>query len=143
MHFFFFFQAEDGIRDVAVTGVQTCALPIYLVVPADLRASKGTTRSLRGHLVAVEFCGLEQHVRALWILAAVAATCVRRRGQSRRVVELISRQGRTALAAGPKFSSWPSVELPMKVLVATSIYPTTENPAFGSFVRTQLEYLRR
>src|SRR4030043_478362 len=31
--FFFFFQAEDGIRDVAVTGVQTCALPIlgYLV----------------------------------------------------------------------------------------------------------------
>src|SRR4030043_349101 len=28
---FFFFQAEDGIRDVAVTGVQTCALPISLV----------------------------------------------------------------------------------------------------------------
>src|SRR2546422_7635025 len=26
----FFFQAEDGIRDVAVTGVQTCALPISL-----------------------------------------------------------------------------------------------------------------
>src|SRR5256884_6680115 len=25
----FFYQAEDGIRDVAVTGVQTCALPIY------------------------------------------------------------------------------------------------------------------
>src|SRR3712207_4414564 len=28
--FFFFFQAEDGIRDIGVTGVQTCALPIYL-----------------------------------------------------------------------------------------------------------------
>ena len=28
----FFFQAEDGIRDVAVTGVQTCALPIYSLV---------------------------------------------------------------------------------------------------------------
>src|SRR5688572_30866842 len=28
--FFFFFQAEDGIRDLTVTGVQTCALPIYL-----------------------------------------------------------------------------------------------------------------
>src|SRR5205807_7493995 len=27
--FFFFFQAEDGIRDYKVTGVQTCALPIY------------------------------------------------------------------------------------------------------------------
>src|SRR6266498_5148101 len=28
MFFFFFFQAEDGIRDADVTGVQTCALPI-------------------------------------------------------------------------------------------------------------------
>src|SRR5207245_7691281 len=27
--FFFFFQAEDGIRDATVTGVQTCALPIF------------------------------------------------------------------------------------------------------------------
>src|SRR5690348_17693188 len=27
--FFFFFQAEDGIRDGRVTGVQTCALPIF------------------------------------------------------------------------------------------------------------------
>src|SRR5258707_4641200 len=27
--FFFFFQAEDGIRDIGVTGVQTCALPIF------------------------------------------------------------------------------------------------------------------
>ena len=27
--YFFFFQAEDGIRDYKVTGVQTCALPIY------------------------------------------------------------------------------------------------------------------
>ena len=31
MHFFF--QAEDGIRDSPVTGVQTCALPIYLYMP--------------------------------------------------------------------------------------------------------------
>src|SRR5256886_5405821 len=29
--FFFFFQAEDGIRDLTVTGVQTCALPIYRI----------------------------------------------------------------------------------------------------------------
>src|SRR5437879_10860494 len=31
MFFFFFFQAEDGIRDTSVTGVQTCALPILQV----------------------------------------------------------------------------------------------------------------
>ena len=29
VNFVFFFQAEDGIRDHCVTGVQTCALPIY------------------------------------------------------------------------------------------------------------------
>src|SRR5256884_1594748 len=33
---FFFFQAEDGIRDVAVTGVQTCALPILRRMVAAL-----------------------------------------------------------------------------------------------------------
>src|SRR5688572_13637961 len=33
-YLFFFFQAEDGIRDLTVTGVQTCALPISLT-PTD------------------------------------------------------------------------------------------------------------
>src|SRR2546426_1471937 len=33
--FFFFFQAEDGIRDYKVTGVQTCALPICVALLAD------------------------------------------------------------------------------------------------------------
>src|SRR2546430_11300354 len=34
--FYFFFQAEDGIRDLTVTGVQTCALPIFVVLlPAE------------------------------------------------------------------------------------------------------------
>src|SRR2546429_8687944 len=36
----FFFQAEDGIRDVAVTGVQTCALPISGESEAYTRAKK-------------------------------------------------------------------------------------------------------
>src|SRR6266550_7207381 len=45
--FFFFFQAEDGIRDVAVTGVQTCALPIY-----DLGlAPQGMHRAAKTHPV--------------------------------------------------------------------------------------------
>src|SRR5690606_40555945 len=33
LHFCFFFQAEDGIRDFHVTGVQTCALPIFVIDP--------------------------------------------------------------------------------------------------------------
>src|SRR2546427_1109923 len=32
---FFFFQAEDGIRDLTVTGVQTCALPIFVMEYID------------------------------------------------------------------------------------------------------------
>src|SRR5947208_15903144 len=41
--FFFFFQAEDGIRDDLVTGVQTCALPIFssTLIPS---AGSGETR---------------------------------------------------------------------------------------------------
>src|SRR6266446_8039708 len=34
MQVFFFFQAEDGIRDYKVTGVQTCALPISTILGA-------------------------------------------------------------------------------------------------------------
>src|SRR3712207_7068505 len=36
---FFFFQAEDGIRDIGVTGVQTCALPIYVDVGCALEVA--------------------------------------------------------------------------------------------------------
>src|SRR5256884_6681066 len=47
---FFFFQAEDGIRDVAVTGVQTCALPIYskatLYSITGLTVTQGTASSI-------------------------------------------------------------------------------------------------
>src|SRR5205809_3267027 len=38
----FFFQAEDGIRDVAMTGVQTCALPIYPTSPLVLQLDLGS-----------------------------------------------------------------------------------------------------
>src|SRR2546430_17049778 len=41
--FFFFFQAEDGIRDLTVTGVQTCALPIW-----STGASRSTGRRRAG-----------------------------------------------------------------------------------------------
>src|SRR5476651_1294721 len=44
----FFFQAEDGIRDIGVTGVQTCALPICLIeqLPGDLRGQRAATEHL-------------------------------------------------------------------------------------------------
>src|SRR3712207_7390558 len=46
---FFFFQAEDGIRDIGVTGVQTCALPIFMSVPVR---SLSLGQRMRGELAA-------------------------------------------------------------------------------------------
>src|SRR5260370_41946296 len=43
--FFFFFQAEDGIRDSSVTGVQTCALPIS---PLPVAATSTPTAAATG-----------------------------------------------------------------------------------------------
>src|SRR5690606_40294754 len=42
--FFFFFQAEDGIRDFHVTGVQTCALPIWAT--DRIRSASGSQRTV-------------------------------------------------------------------------------------------------
>src|SRR5256886_12289938 len=44
---FFFFQAEDGIRDLTVTGVQTCALPILLGCGCGAGSAAGTARARR------------------------------------------------------------------------------------------------
>src|SRR5205823_7090801 len=53
---FFFFQAEDGIRDKLVTGVQTCALPIY---------DQGMALALRSHLLELVDDHVAEFRRAL------------------------------------------------------------------------------
>src|SRR2546425_1227166 len=65
MFFFFFFQAEDGIRDKLVTGVQTCALPICHGV-ASLRLRVGRCRS--GHATLCRDAGVSPwHIaRVFW-----------------------------------------------------------------------------
>src|SRR2546422_722631 len=75
---FFFFQAEDGIRDVAVTGVQTCALPIS---PGTTAQSGGiSTRARAGGSDSPATSGAELH--------AHVAACGNwlARGRSHRVV---------------------------------------------------------
>src|SRR5256885_15511862 len=58
LSYLFFFQAEDGIRDYKVTGVQTCALPI-LYAPASPRAVSGLTAAgLPGRRCGVAPAGL-------------------------------------------------------------------------------------
>src|SRR5438034_3454522 len=49
LHNCFFFQAEDGIRDHCVTGVQTCALPIFrFAVPGAFARTVVELRTVRG-----------------------------------------------------------------------------------------------
>src|SRR2546422_6142166 len=62
LYFFFFFQAEDGIRDVAVTGVQTCALPISL--DRDRRRRRAAIGRLRRVAGCPEPLGRAVHGRA-------------------------------------------------------------------------------
>src|SRR3989449_3217085 len=57
---FFFFQAEDGIRDVAVTGVQTCALPI-----SPLRERREDIPPLVAHFVPRLSAELGRPVRSV------------------------------------------------------------------------------
>src|SRR5947209_9878246 len=45
--FFFFFQAEDGIRDIGVTGVQTCALPILAPPAAPVKPSPADEQAFK------------------------------------------------------------------------------------------------
>src|SRR5258706_2004710 len=68
---FFFFQAEDGIRDWSVTGVQTCALPIYrssavgwIVSLVDQKLDCGRIQvnlDILGAYPLDDFCHLEIH----------------------------------------------------------------------------------
>src|SRR5438876_9994657 len=77
---FFFFQAEDGIRDGRVTGVQTCALPIY---PAA-RHARADAAALRAGAPAPRADRAEQEVPRL-----------RRRADARSEERRVGKEGRS------------------------------------------------
>src|SRR5947209_14784253 len=72
----FFFQAEDGIRDIGVTGVQTCALPIsdgaaaVLVMPGEAARAEG--RQPLGYLRAYAYAGCDPRRMGLGPVFAVS-----------------------------------------------------------------------
>src|SRR5699024_11334592 len=90
------FQAEDGIRDRNVTGVQTCALPIYHIV--DANSAKGAFNGLTYHWLCLHK-GIFMHALKrfektwlfglfifTWCLVEVASACTRVvRSEERRV----------------------------------------------------------
>src|ERR1019366_8727000 len=79
----FFFQAEDGIRDWSVTGVQTCALPIWKIEAASARSEE--VRWLRK-----EQKTLNQRVMQLEVTYGTSATDLRR------AMQIVERSGKEA-----------------------------------------------
>src|SRR3712207_8753007 len=95
---FFFFQAEDGIRDIGVTGVQTCALPIfglllYRIVRPSETVAEANERALAEEAMLVEVeaqphcANCHRRVHAEWII------CPNCRNRLRRVCPNCSRFG--------------------------------------------------
>src|SRR2546429_7353565 len=78
---FFFFQAEDGIRDVAVTGVQTCALPILL----RISRKEGLQNSWpsRGRCTRLEYPSLPERTSVFRATACTAKSNCTSRQDSR------------------------------------------------------------
>src|SRR5205807_3198695 len=115
--FFFFFQAEDGIRDYKVTGVQTCALPISMTIATVWwAASKRSRRARRSpHLNAKKKRAARSSTSwrrcgAVWKVAAH-----RRRGRAAREShrealrrrEGARRERRPPHASGRLRNGWP------------------------------------
>src|SRR3989442_9909399 len=75
--FFFFFQAEDGIRDADVTGVQTCALPISSGKPLRWSLPAHDLRELTG--------GAYQKLRPRERISVAANVRAAMRSEERRV----------------------------------------------------------
>src|SRR2546423_13424106 len=68
---FFFFQAEDGIRDKLVTGVQTCALPIYGAVILTRRTRTTPAVTINIGIRAGSVCDPADAPGAMYMLSKV------------------------------------------------------------------------
>src|SRR5205807_6658428 len=105
---FFFFQAEDGIRDYKVTGVQTCALPIFVAValavawvsrrliqraPAPAPVALAAGAAVLEHIAADEDAGLRSTRRRL-------RRTIGARSEERRVGKECRRRGAPAAFRG-------------------------------------------
>src|SRR2546422_1843930 len=111
---FFFFQAEDGIRDVAVTGVQTCALPIshYVRKQTLVNAERFITPELKA--LEDKVLGAEDRIRAL-------------------EYELIDALRREAAGSAPRVQT-----LARTLALADSLASLAEGAAEGGYCRPEL-----
>src|SRR3712207_9479172 len=96
----FFFQAEDGIRDIGVTGVQTCALPICRKFVAVYKA----THAPRARDVIAslgEVYAIEARIRG----RSAAERCAVRQAETKPIMDALKSRLMTALAELPSRSS--------------------------------------
>src|SRR6266513_2745097 len=118
---FFFFQAEDGIRDRNVTGVQTCALPIFatkalISLPAG-KFSTGTARipfQLDGQVIA----SLEDGCARRWMMSLFLLPVLYRIETSACVAHCTGLPSASILCTSPTFNS----RIPVSTLLMS---PTT------------------
>src|SRR5439155_10058916 len=129
LFFFFFFQAEDGIRAGHVTGVQTCALPIScLRPPAGLRGWSPTSPS-PGHHPRRPAGGRRQGPRASLRVPAVQAGTASKTGEpSGRTEVLVSWITPVPSAFMTKISSSP----PSRVLWNAICLPSGDQTGSSS-----------
>src|SRR2546426_3078767 len=114
--FFFFFQAEDGIRDYKVTGVQTCALPICirpsaLSLQAMSDSAEGRMQALQlGNMMAGEQLQQLVKLRQL-VMAQINAQSVYMATQTNREAQRAATQSewvRNGNADAPPLESTPA-----------------------------------
>src|SRR5256884_212579 len=131
---FFFFQAEDGIRDVAVTGVQTCALPISAECPNNGRAGADLTRVTGGSSSPIvgeprpgvplaDSCGADAQAALIVDLVGVLTV---EEPSIRRLLELLYHRLRDAAALRFVGVYSPGVEQNRSMLVAGDTAAVTE-----------------
>src|SRR5260221_9605627 len=75
--FFFFFQAEDGIRDHCVTGVQTCALPIWIGRSAVKKRLAACANIVTGVESIYRWKGKVERAREVLVVMKTTAGCLR------------------------------------------------------------------
>src|SRR5438067_11167562 len=89
----FFFQAEDGIRDRNVTGVQTCALPIFASVPLEEWGRAIETNELFPKKINVHFAQVVSRTELIQRTWERGAGATLARSEERRVGKECSSQG--------------------------------------------------
>src|SRR5207248_6832176 len=90
----FFFQAEDGIRDRTVTGVQTCALPILLFFSAATSATVCSSRSCSAAGSADITVAASASLVDAWYSPSAAMTRARRSRSARSEERRVGKGGR-------------------------------------------------